>query len=504
VKSHFSLLLWSLVLSLSPALAAASSCAKSVSATLNAVDTSTSRRTLSAQSRTHYMRYFESGTNALEEMRGESGLIFDKVHVLSSKAARRLRPSLQVINANTSPTNIGFDILLQLETIKHNPQLASRARKTLNKIFSSLEKMDYHQESGLFFSWYDTSSRLSVKGHNVSSVDNIHLALALWVAREEFPGQLLAGKADKLFRRMDFSTFLDPKTGLIRGELAYRNGQWEQLDWTYSYFGTEARTIYALGWALDLFKKYPNEELMHRGLRNMNVEFFNWQENNISRPILKTWDGGAFQLLLPKTLLGEELYSPTLKRSASNYADYILSQQIQRGLQFPAAHSASNFGLENTRTFGEIPWYNGHSGSLELLSTGNQEALETLHRDNWDKVFTPHAAFLAAAENPERYAQIFSKLESYQHNGVSLFHPQWGWMDGVHVKGRYNGQVIPVVLSLDHSMIQLATSRTLADDRLSISARALRNNAAAQRRLSHYYRLFEERVKDLQAKIPPN
>ena len=430
----------------------------------------------------------------LERMRNpETGLIRDKILVRRTDSGDA---TFRILNDNTSATNIGLDILNQIGKVEEGLE-APASRKNLEQVVSSLEKISFHRDSGLFYSWYSTARGFTVVNRDVSSVDNIHLALALWTVKETYHGTPLSQRAGKLLERMDFSVFYSSNTGLMAGNLKHHQGHWALENYQFANLGSEARSIYALTWALGLLKRAADPRMAEKSSSSLAAETYVWNDAGTERRILRTWDGGAFQLLLPKLLLNEERYSPQLEGSFDGYARYILAEGQRQGFPVPAAHSASNYGIDDEPTFSEVPSYHGKAGSTALVCTDHVDLNNPHERSLWDLVYTPHASLIAATADPERFAAILKRSESLRSGNDVLYVPGFGFLDGYHVKGRYAGQVVPVQISLDQGMIALALGQMRAKDGLSPSGRALMHNSAVQARLSQYYDLIDRKLAPL-------
>jgi hypothetical protein len=425
-----------------------------------------------------YEAYYRDTLASLEAMRDpETGLVKDKILLRPDKSAK-------VLNANTSATNIALDLLVLLSQAS-----SDEAKTKIAKVLGTLEKMPYHHGSGLLFSWYNTRN-LHPVSRDVSSVDNIHLALALWTLKTALPGSEIGRRAGKLFARMDFSPFYDEKNGLMKGNLKYSHGKWMPEAYYFSNLGSEARSIYSLCWALELVKKKTQDP--ERSVASLKAEVYS--KNGFR--ILRTWDGGAFQLMLPELLLGEDEFSPVLARSFSDFARFIVLEGQRQGFPVPAAHSASNYGIEGDNAlFPLVPAYEGRAGNPPLVSTEHMEVRLPSSLHEWDLVFTPHAAFLAATADPDGYVPILEKAAGLKHGGYSLYWKGWGFMDGYHVKGPYKGQVVPVQISLDQGMIALSLEKILHG--MSPSAKALRSDEKVRSRLAQYYRLLDGKLASL-------
>lgn len=121
---------------------------------------------------------------------------------------------------------------------------------------------------------------------------------------------------------------------------------------------------------------------------------------------------------------------------------------------------------------------------------------ETKKRKLWDIVFTPHAAVMAATSNPSEMAPMLAAVEKLRSGQNLMYRPGFGFMDGYHVKGVYEGQVIPVQLSLDQGMIAIALEQIQSQDGLSTTGRLLRDNDEVRSRLDEFYRLFDRKLSE--------
>lgn len=475
----------------SPIAEAARACASDFAKLARIGETAISSRPL-VSGTARFSSYREDTLRGLEQMRNpESGLIRDKILVLP---ARQGAIRTKVLNNNTSATNIGIDIINQLGEL-FRPGRMSVATARLEGIISAMEKMDRHKDTGLFYSWYSTEKDLRVVNRDVSSVDNVHLALALWATKEKVPLTDLGRRAGRLFETLDFSKFYDPKTGLMGGNFKFDGTKWKLEDYRFANAGSEARAVYSLTWALGLLRSRPDPEFVTKAMKSLKAEMFTWQDGTEAGRILRTWDGGAFQLLLPKLLINEEKYSPELAKSFSSYGRYVVSEGKRQGLKVPAAHSASNYGIDD-HAFSAVPAYEGKAGSPALVSKDHVDFNETKKRKLWDIVFTPHAAFMAATSNFSEIAPMLGAAEKLRSGQNLMYRPGFGFMDGYHVKGVYEGQVIPVQLSLDQGMIAIALEQIQSQDGLSTTGRLLRDNDEVRSRLDEFYRLFDRKLSE--------
>ncbi len=436
-----------------------------------------------------YDRYLEGTLTSLDRMRAPNGLIVDKVQAVRDPDGR-LR--YEVLNPNTSPTNIGLDLLIQLELLG-DPRRKAEASANIARMVETLENLPRHPDSGLYYSWYEASSG-EPRQKNVSSVDNIHLALALWAAAKSAPGEVSKRRAEKLFGQFDFSAFLDRKTGLIGGNLQHQTKEgresWFLEPWTYSNFGAEARSIYSLSHGLGLMREAGSKAVIDGAPANLKVEVARTPEGEV----LRTWDGGAFQLLLPRLLIREDQYSPAMRSYFKNYGQHVLAQQKRESIPVPAAYSACNFGVDDEPSrFAGVPSYVGKAGSPGLVSADHEEFRDKAHRRDWDRVVTPHAIILAATTNPPAFAGPLASAEAVGRD-EKLYDREVGWMDGVHVHHEHRGKVIPVQLSLDQSMIALSLLEMKSKDNRTSASRLLESDPAVRSRIHSFYSAMESRL----------
>lgn len=427
--------------------------------------------TLTAQAKTPLdpRAVFISTLKSLDCMRAPSGLVSDKA-VYHSWFLGSCKVLLH--QRSTSPTNIGFDILTQMAALRLNLTLGDEEQK-LSKMLGTLENIEKHNETGLFYSWYSGDRAPEAKSKNISSVDNIHLAVALWALSEGGP-HTLRHRAGELFQKMDMSPFFDETNGLFHGELVPENGTYKAQPWHYGHFGSEARSLSALAGALNLLKSSFNTETF----KSFHFEIKDWK----GKPLLSTWDGGTFQLLLPEALFQESLYSPKLSKLFSNHVDFATSEGLSENWPTPLGLSASQIGVSIGGTcFGETGCYNGKSGHLFLVSEENQDLNVPLLRKYWDVVFTPHAYFLIKGFSPDHLSEELEFLSD-------LYIKNLGFMDGYHYKGPQKGTKVPAFLALDQTMIAMSLERILSPDRKSTLGALLWERKDIRLILEQYYR----------------
>lgn len=433
-----------------------------------------------------YQTYLNDTLNSLEMMRGENGFLKDTIEVRKLNKKDFFTRSLI---EGTSPTNIAVDLLIQAEIFLNKK--TPKAEQNLKNVLQSLKKADFHHDTGLFFSRYSVDKKTSVKDQSVSSIDNLHLALALWTLKENFTDNTIGRQASQLFSRMDFSVYYDKSSGLIGGNLRYDNGRWIKEDYNFSNFGSEARLLYSLGWALNMISGETNGvKFYSKALNSLHVEI----KDSKKGPLLKLWDGSAFQLYFPKIFLEEKNYSSLMDSIYNATAEYMLSEGGRRRLDFPAAHSATRANLLE-KALAE-PAYKDKSGIKGLISQMNRDISDARLEAQWDTSFSPYALFMAATDAPKQFAKIFSKIQKYPYPEFPLYVEGLGWMDSVFVKGKKRGSVVPAQLSLNQGMLALSLLKIISHDGQTLSSRTLRNNNEVNKKIQLFYQLFEEKMSD--------
>lgn len=433
--------------------------------------------------------YLNGTINSLQYMRGEDGLTRDTMWI-QSKGPDDI--SASAVNTNTSPSNIASDMLVQIELISRNSQNLF-AVKNLSKILRTLAKVQRHTPSGLFFSWYSTDASSVVTGPAISSIDNIHLAIALWTVKETFPGTRLAQQAQKILEPMNLSMFYDEPTGLIGGNFKLSNGQWEREAFNYSNLGSETRLLYTAGYALGLFKNYINKsDFLTKAFAALKLEVTKTPEGLL----LRLWNGSAFQYFFPAEFSPEEQVSPILQTMSVTMGNYMIGEGQRRHLLTPAAHSPGILGFISEGENKVVPVYNDMAGNKNLVSTDNQDLKDPNLNKIWDSTFAPYAYMMAAAAQPEKLIPILIQLENVKSEGHALYIPEHGWMDGLRVTGPDEGQVVPAQVAINQAMSAIALLRAQAPDHMTASARAIYKNRYVRERFQFAVDLFVQKISE--------
>lgn len=426
-----------------------------------------------------YSDYLDDTLQGLERVRGDNGLPRDAVLVARDGT---LRPPRDVAGV-TSPSNIGLDLLLQIDLLDRAPY-RDRARANIDKSLSTLDQLPFHKDSGLFFSWYFTTG-VAAAQRDVSSVDNLHLAIGLWAVAQKLPGTPAASVAHRLFARMDFSAFVDKTKGVLGGNLRFlQAGNWALDSYRYDYFGSETRGLYSAGAAIGI--RGLDRGFLESAIDKLTTEM----ATPYGQRILRTWDGGTFQLFLPELLLGESRYSREMTTTLEAYAEYAWREGQRRGLPVPATHSACVVALD---PFTDDPKpddtqvkYEGQAGSRAV---GNRQATQIFD----DSTIAVHALLLTATVQPQRFLPTLDRLAAV--NGA--YRKDLGFVDSVRIRaedGKPEERALPIVLALDKEMEALALLRILSPDQATASSRLLAANPATHAELTHFYFLVDKKL----------
>jgi hypothetical protein len=214
---------------------------------------------------------------------------------------------------------------------------------------------------------------------------------------------------------------------------------------------------------------------------------------------IKTWDGGAFQLLLPEILGSEHLYSKRLKESFQSYSRFIVEQAKEQGSPIPVAFSASSQASPDSLEFGNLPVYNGGMGHIELVATANPGPQNPVSRELWDLSVSPHAVFLAMYFNLDEIEDFLRGATTVVDQTIGehyrpLFSETSGWMDGYIIRGNFKGKVVPMQFALDQEMIALSILKSLHGGS-TLSAKTLASNSFARSKMLKFYKAIDLKLE---------
>jgi hypothetical protein len=307
---------------------------------------------------------------------------------------------------------------------------------------------DLETWGSMYFNYYDTTS-LERTSEFLSFVDSSWLTAGAMVVRQAFPE--LTGELDARIRARNHRFFYDSDLELMSH--GYYVDRRIESPYRYGFLYTEARlgSLIAIGkgdvppehWFRMM--RTPARSWDHGrkpiGLRTKRLAnwyrvvggWYEWQ----GLRFVPSWGGSMFEALMPTLLLDERSLAP--KNLGRNDAVHV---EIQRRyaletLGYPV------WGLSPAMTPGGVEHY-GEYGVPLLGAHGYP-----------DGVVTPHAAALALPFEPAAATANLRRLaELYPIYG------EYGFYDSVDPK---TGEVAPVYMTLDQTMLFLALANTLRD-----------------------------------------
>lgn len=408
-------------------------------------------------------------------------------------------------SAYTSPTNIGGSMWSAV--VAHDLGIISRREMTarVGRTLDTLAGLDHHDESGMFYNWYDPADGSVVRvwpedGNTVypflSSVDNGWLAAALMVVKGAVPA--LRGKADAILREMNFGFFFNPAAvspigtrGLIRGgfwDTQPTNCNVPQGDvyFTCNHYDitvTEPRIATYIGIAQGQIPPTAYFDTMRTLPANCD---YSWQEmrpvgfttTHLGREVYEgayryrgiqfvpSWGGDMFEALMPDLFVPEARWGP---RSWGRNHPATVAAQIEHGLN-DAGYGYWGFSPASRPSGGYQEWgvdamgmdTNGYPSDVERTTYDagfegcpGRPPVNT-SPDYGDGVVTPHAAFLAL---PYARGPVLDTLGDLKAD-FDAYGPG-GFYDAVAVG---SGTVARRYLSLDQAMIMGAIGNELRRD----------------------------------------
>ncbi|MEV0607451.1 glucoamylase family protein [Polymorphospora rubra] len=416
--------------------------------------------------------------------------------------ADNISGDLRTPSTYTSPTNIGgymwsAVVARELGIISRN-----EARDRVSKTLDTLATLEHHDESGMFYNWYDPRDGSVVTvwpddGNPVypfmSSVDNGWLAAALRVVGGALPE--LRGKADRVLSKMDFGFYFNPEAatpigtrGLIRGGFwdaappgcsVPQDGVWFTCN-HYDITVTEPRIATYLGIGsgqipptayFDTMRTLPDncdyawQEMRPQGFTTTHLgrEVYEGSYRYRGITFVPSWGGDMFEALMPDLFVPEAQWGP---RSWGRNHPATVAAQIEHGLHdagygywgfSPASNPAGGYAVYGVDAMGmDTDGYPSDAQATKYDAGFEGCRPAGPEPEYGDGVVTPHAAFLALpyAQRPvvDNLAKLRRDFDAYGPGG---------FYDAVNVG---TGQVAKRYLSLDQAMIMGALGNHLARD----------------------------------------
>ncbi|WP_127500842.1 glucoamylase family protein [Actinoplanes solisilvae] len=408
---------------------------------------------------------------------------------------------LSAPSAYTSPTNIGGYMWSALVARQLGLISSREATQRVSRTLDTLATLRHHDESGMFYNWYDphTGAVLTVLPDGsavtpfLSSVDNGWLAAALRVVQGGFPS--LRASAARVLDRMDFGFYFNPAAtspigsrGLIRGGFwdtapsgcsVPQDGLWftcNHYDITVTepriatYLGIGAGQIPATAY-FDTMRTLPDncdyswQEMQPQGPTTTHLGRSVYEGSYRYRGItfVPSWGGDMFEALMPDLFVPETTWGP---RSWGRNHPATVAAQIEHGLNdarygywgfSPASNPFGGYGVYGVDAMGmdtdgypsDVQGGKYDAGFGDCRPAGPPAVYG-------DGVVTPHAAFLALPYAPGPVRSNLAKIKS----DFDAYGPG-GFYDAVAVR---SGTVAKRYLSLDQAMIMGALGNHLSHD----------------------------------------
>ncbi|MCC2594682.1 DUF3131 domain-containing protein [Tessaracoccus sp. OS52] len=406
----------------------------------------------------------------------------------------------------TSPTNIAG--LLWSTIIARDLRLITpgEARNRISRTLRTLQRMERHDASGMYFNWYDEATGEVLRlwpepnaegGHDVivpfvSSVDMGWLGAALHVVAQADPSN--SKVAGALFDAMRWDIFYDkdfrapagavyggfwienperPGTALLPPTIGIGPDLWYHVQHHYDTAISEARMVNYLGIIrgqippvayFGTYRTFPPDwtwqEMPPVGEWREYLGFPVYEGAYTYRgmQVVPGWGGSMFEELMPDIFVPEAEWGP--RSWGLNHPLHVRAQR-EHGL-LDADYGYWGFSPSSNPAGGYREYGVDALGMNPEGYFSDQERTNYIHTapptDYGDGVVTPHAAFLAMMYEPEEATANLSNLQA----DFDSYGPG-GFYDAVAV---VSGQVARRHLSLDQSMIMGALANVMLGGRL--------------------------------------
>lgn len=291
----------------------------------------------------------------------------------------------------TSPTNIGLAILAAVSACDLGIITREKCREMAGNVLCSAERL--RRWNGHFYNWYDTETLKVLEPAYVSTVDSGNLAGCLLAAERfftEIEDDFLAGKANALYREMNFAPLYDKRKNLFYiGWDCDKNCPAES--W-YDLFESEARQTSFLAVARGDVPKKHWKALCRVAVRDGGYCG------------MASWTGTMFEYLMPNLLL------PCYENSAAfESAKFCIAEQMKRAAFTP-------WGIS------ECAYYSfDHSMNYRYKAHGVRKLALDRKTDS-APVVSPYSTFLALTLEPGRAIRNLKRLAKYGAEGKYGFY----------------------------------------------------------------------------------
>ena len=412
----------------------------------------------------------------------------------------------------TSPTNIGgylWSIVVARELgIITRGEASARLIRTLKTV----ERMEHHTPSGMYYNWYDEATAKALhtwpdSGDKVvpfcSSVDNGWLGAALLVVAGS--DAAAAPWAKRIFGRMRWDSFYNDNSdpahqvrpgGLIHGGFyPYEDGRpggtyqgthiggdpvWlttHHYDTTVSetritsYLGiitgqVPAKQYFAMWRTFPATCDWSWHEMQPVGENRTyyGLDVYEGAYTYRGMHIVPGWGGSMFEELMPDVFVDEAAWAP--RSWGRNHPLHVRAQRehglIDAGYGYwgfsPSSNPKGGYREYGVDALGLNP--TGYMSDQESTNYdpgfGDCRAATNPSPTYGDGVVTPHAAFLAMMHEPDEAFTNLANLKADFHS-----YDRGGFFDAVAVR---SGTVARRYLSLDQAMVMGAAGNVLGND----------------------------------------
>jgi len=411
----------------------------------------------------------------------------------------------------TSPTNIGAYMWSTIVARDLGFISRAEARERLSVTLDTLDRLDRHEYSGMFYNWYDPEMLEVLRSWPdsgdpiypfLSSVDNGWLAGALMVVERAEPS--LRDEARALRTSMDFGFYYDKNAkgegfpaGLIRGGFwdeeppgcsvvdNYR-GRGPDVWYTchhYGSFNSETRFPSYVGIATGQIPRehyfgpwrtfppscdwsWTEQVPVGKWRKYLGVDVFEGAYVYRGMRIVPSWGGDMFEAMMPGLFVPEADWGK--KSWAINHPLYVRGQ-IEHGLEeakygywgfSPASSPAGGYREYGVDQMGmDGPGYTSDQERTSVTPAYlDCRPAEPEPESYGDGVVTPHAVFLALEYAPQESLANLAKLRA----NFDAYGPG-GFYDSIAVR---SGTVAKRYLALDQGMTMAALGNVLGHDML--------------------------------------
>jgi hypothetical protein len=425
----------------------------------------------------------------------------------------------------TSPTNIGGYLWSTVVARELGIITRGEASARLVRTLKTVERMEHHTPSGMYFNWYDEATATTLhtwpgSGDKVvpfcSSVDNGWLGAALLVVQQS--DAAARPWAKRIFDRMRWDAFYNDNSdpahqvrtgGLIHGGFyPYENGRpggtyqgthigGDPVWLTTHHYDTtvsETRITSYLGIITGqippkqyfaMWRTFPAtcdwswHEMQPVGENRTyyGIDVYEGAYTYRGMHIVPGWGGSMFEELMPDVFVDEAAWAP--RSWGRNHVLHVRAQRehglLEAGYGYwgfsPSSNPAGGYREYGVDALGLNP--TGYMSDQESTNYdpgfGTCRAATNPNPTYGDGVVTPHASFLAMQHEP---GEAFTNLAAIQADFDS--YGRGGFFDAIAVK---SGTVARRYLSLDQAMIMGAAGNVLGDNviRRAFSTPAVRN-----------------------------